>query len=185
MIFASGILIFLSYFYFDLEEGTSGISVLPDEEPVKIGFELLNEKFGFGQDAPTLIAVDADTNSETISQSLIKLEKGISDYSGMNPPQLTIYNEVSYAEFLASIPGDPNGQDAVNSIKYLRNTLIPNAFDGVDPAEEAASIRLQAAVRGRAVAWRGNGKRTRSWVRCRFSGTCAGTARGSCRRSVG
>ena len=135
MIFASGILIFLSYFYFDLEEGTSGISVLPDEEPVKIGFELLNEKFGFGQDAPTLIAVDADTNSETISQSLIKLEKGISDYSGMNPPQLTIYNEVSYAEFLANIPGDPNGQDAVNSIKYLRNTLIPNAFDGVDPAE--------------------------------------------------
>ena len=135
MIFASGILIFLSYFYFDLEEGTSGISVLPDEEPVKIGFELLNEKFGFGQDAPTLIAVDADTSSETISQSLTNLEKGISDYSGMNPPQLTIYDEVSYAEFLASIPGDPNGQDAVNSIKYLRNTLIPNAFEGVDPAE--------------------------------------------------
>jgi len=135
MIVASGILIFLSYFYFDLEEGTSGISVLPDEEPVKIGFELLNEKFGFGQDAPTLIAVDADTSSEKISQSLTNLEKGISDYSGMNPPQLTIYDEVSYAEFLASIPGDPNGQDAVNSIKYLRNTLIPNAFEGVDPEE--------------------------------------------------
>ena len=135
MIIASGILIFLSYFYFDLEEGTSGISVLPDEEPVKIGFELLNEKFGFGQDAPTLIAVDADTSSEKISQSLTNLEKGISDYSGMNPPQLTIYDEVSYAEFLASIPGDPNGQDAVNSIKYLRNTLIPNAFEGVDPDE--------------------------------------------------
>ena len=135
MIIASGILIFLSYFYFDLEEGTSGISVLPDEEPVKIGFELLNEKFGFGQDAPTLIAVDADTSSEKISQSLTNLEKGISDYSGMNPPQLTIYDEVNYAEFLASIPGDPNGQDAVNSIKYLRNTLIPNAFKGVDPDE--------------------------------------------------
>ena len=135
MIIASGILIFLSYFYFDLEEGTSGISVLPDEEPVKIGFELLNEKFGFGQDAPTLIAVDADTSSEKIFQSLTNLEKGISDYSGMNPPQLTIYDEVSYAEFLASIPGDPNGQDAVNSIKYLRNTLIPNAFEGVDPDE--------------------------------------------------
>ena len=44
-------------------------------KPVKIGFELLNEKFGFGQDAPTLIAVDADTNSEKINQSLIKLRK--------------------------------------------------------------------------------------------------------------
>ena len=135
MIFASGILIFLSYFYFDLEEGTSGISVLPDDEPVKIGFQILNEKFGFGQDAPTLITVDADTDSEKINESLLKLEKGITEYSGMNPPQLTIYNEVNYAEFLASIPGDPNGQDAVNAIKYLRNNLIPNSFEEVNPSE--------------------------------------------------
>ena len=135
MIFASGILIFLSYFYFDLEEGTSGISVLPDDEPVKIGFQILNEKFGFGQDAPTLITVDADTDSEKINESLLKLEKGITEYSGMNPPQLTIYNEVNYAEFLASIPGDPNGQDAVNAIKYLRNNLIPDSFEEVNPSE--------------------------------------------------
>ena len=67
MIFASTILIVLSYFYFDLEEGTSGISVLPDDEPVKIGFQLLNDKFGFGQDAPALIAIGADTDSQEIN----------------------------------------------------------------------------------------------------------------------
>lgn len=135
MIFASSILLFLSYFYFDLEEGTSGISVLPDEEPVKIGFQLLNDKFGFGQDAPALIAIDANTGSDEIKESLLELEKSISDYNGINPPQLTIYDDVNYAELLASIPGDPNGQDAVNSIKYLRSNLIPRAFEGVDTSK--------------------------------------------------
>ena len=135
MIFASSILLFLSYFYFDLEEGTSGISVLPDEEPVKIGFQLLNDKFGFGQDAPALIAIDANTGSDEIKESLLELEKSISDYNGINPPQLTIYDDVNYAELLASIPGDPNGQDAVNSIKYLRSNLIPRAFEEVDTSK--------------------------------------------------
>ena len=135
MILASSILIFLSYFYFDLEEGTSGISVLPDEEPVKIGFQLLNDKFGFGQDAPALIAIDAKTDSDEINKSLLNLEKSIIDYSGINPPLLTIYNDVNYAELLASIPGDPNGQNAVNSIKYLRSNLIPSAFEGIDTSE--------------------------------------------------
>ena len=135
MIFASTILIALSYFYFDLEEGTSGISVLPDDEPVKIGFELLNDKFGFGQDAPAIIAIDADTSSQDINESLLKLEEGITDYSGINPPQLTVFNEVNYAELIASIPGDPNGQNAVNSIKYLRSNLIPDAFESVDSSK--------------------------------------------------
>ena len=135
MILASSILIFLSYFYFDLEEGTSGISVLPDEEPVKIGFQLLNDKFGFGQDAPALIAIDANTDSDEINKSILNLEKSIIDYSGINPPLLTIHNDVNYAELLASIPGDPNGQNAVNSIKYLRSNLIPSAFEGIDTSE--------------------------------------------------
>tara|TARA_B100000941_G_scaffold279548_1_gene245127 strand:- start:1094 stop:3448 length:2355 start_codon:yes stop_codon:yes gene_type:complete len=135
MIFASIFLIVLSYFYFDLEEGTSGISVLPDEEPVKIGFELLNEKFGFGQDAPAIIAIDANTNSQEINESVLKLEKEIIDYNGINSPQLTIFNDVNYVELVASIPGDPNGQDALNSIKYLRSDLIPKAFEGVDPSK--------------------------------------------------
>ena len=135
MIFASIFLIVLSYFYFDLEEGTSGISVLPDEEPVKIGFELLNEKFGFGQDAPAIIAIDANTNSQEINESVLKLEKEIIDYNGINTPQLTIFNDVNYVELVASIPGDPNGQDALNSIKYLRSDLIPKAFEGVDPSK--------------------------------------------------
>ena len=70
MVIAAGFLIILGYFYFDLEKGTSGISVLPDDEPVKIGFSLLDEKFGFGSDAPAVIVLDADINSKPIGDAI-------------------------------------------------------------------------------------------------------------------
>ena len=131
MLLATGLLIFLSYFYFDLEKGTSGISVLPEDEPVKIGFELLNEKFGFGQDAPATIVIDADINSPDVESSILNLEKQLIEDEGFNSPEITLYPEVNFAELNSNIPGDPNGQKAVNSIKRLRNEIIPSAFKNV------------------------------------------------------
>ena len=135
MLLATSLLIFLSYFYFDLEKGTSGISVLPEDEPVKIGFELLDEKFGFGQDAPATIVIDADINSPDVERSILNLEKLIIEDEGFNSPEITLYPEVNFAELNSNIPGDPNGQKAVNSIKRLRNEIIPSAFKNV-PASE-------------------------------------------------
>ena len=131
MLLATGLLIFLSYFYFDLEKGTSGISVLPEDEPVKIGFELLDEKFGFGQDAPATIVIDADINSSDVESSILNLEKQLIEDEGFNSPEITLYPEVNFAELNSNIPGDPNGQEAVNSIKRLRNEIIPSAFKNV------------------------------------------------------
>jgi len=131
MLLATGLLIFLSYFYFDLEKGTSGISVLPEDEPVKIGFELLDEKFGFGQDAPATIVIDADINSPDVESSILNLEKQLIEDEGFNSPEITLYPEVNFAELNSNIPGDPNGQEAVNSIKRLRNEIIPSAFKNV------------------------------------------------------
>ncbi len=135
MLLATSLLIFLSYFYFDLEKGTSGISVLPEDEPVKIGFELLDEKFGFGQDAPAIIVIDADINSPDVERSILNLEKLIIEDEGFNSPEITLYPEINFAELNSNIPGDPNGQKAVNSIKRLRNEIIPTAFKNV-PASE-------------------------------------------------
>ena len=90
MLLATGLLIFLSYFYFDLEKGTSGISVLPEDEPVKIGFELLDEKFGFGQDAPATIVIDADINSPDVESSILNLEKQLIEDEGFNSPEITV-----------------------------------------------------------------------------------------------
>ena len=60
MSIAALFLMILSYFYFDLEKGTAGISALPDEEPIKVGFELLNEKYGYGTNVPANIVIEAN-----------------------------------------------------------------------------------------------------------------------------
>ena len=131
MLGASIFLLILTYFYFDLEKGTSGISVLPDNEPVKVGFNLIDEKFGFGSDAPANIIIDADVESEKISKSIKELELYLVNDEGFVKPDIRIESTINYAELTSRIPGDPQNQKALNSISRLRNELIPLAFNDI------------------------------------------------------
>ena len=145
MSIAAGFLIILSYFYFDLEKGTSGISVLPDDEPVKVGFNLLDEKFGFGSNAPATIMIDADMNSEKITSSINKIEQSLIDDAGFLPPEVLIEPSVNFAELTSMIPGDPQNQISLNSIKRLRNEIIPSAFDGIPSSDYTIYVGGQSA----------------------------------------
>ena len=132
-------------FYFDLEKGTSGISVLPDDEPVKVGFNLLDEKFGFGSNAPATIMIDADMNSEKITSSINKIEQSLIEDAGFLPPEVLIEPSVNFAELTSMIPGDPQNQISLNSIKRLRNEIIPSAFDGIPSSEYTIYVGGQSA----------------------------------------
>ena len=142
MFLATAFLVALGYFYFDLDKGTSGISVLPDDEPAKQGFQLLNEKFGFGSNAPALIAIDGDVGSLNVQSAISDLEKAISDDAGLlmlypaaddpyTPPPVRIEPGVSLASLTAVLPGDPSDQAALTTIRRLREDLIPAAFSNV------------------------------------------------------
>lgn len=135
MVLATAILCGLSYFYFDLEKGTSGISVLPDEQPVKIGFDLLDDKFGFGSDSPAIVVIDANVESPEISNAILNLETKLIDDNGFLAPDVTIEPSVNYAELNSRIPGDPQNQEALNSITRLRDDLIPDSFAGISESD--------------------------------------------------
>lgn len=124
-------LLILSYFYFDLEKGTSGISALPDDEPIKVGFELLNDKYGYGADMPVNIVIEADVETENIIIALDNLENNLSNDNFFLPPKTLVDGSVSYAEFSTMIPGDPQNQPALNAVKRLRDDMIPSAFQGI------------------------------------------------------
>ena len=135
MFLATTVLCSLSYFYFDLEKGTSGISVLPDGEPVKVGFELLDEKFGFGSDSPAIIVIDADVESKEISSAILNLENALIRDKGFLAPEILIEPSVNYAELNSLIPGDPQTQNALNSITRLRDNLIPSSFSEINKSD--------------------------------------------------
>jgi RND superfamily putative drug exporter len=132
---AVGFLLILGYFYFDLEKGTTGISALPDDQPVKIGFILLNDKFGFGSNESADISIDADIQTDQIRAAILKLEEFIINDEGFLDPDVKLYSSVNFAELSSKIPGDPQNQIALNSIKRLRNDLIPKAFSGIPLSE--------------------------------------------------
>ena len=135
MVLAAGFLMFLGYFYFDLEKGQTGISALPDDQAVKIGFTLLDEKFGFGSNETANIAIDADIQSESIKNAIAKLDESLANDEGFLAPEISLYSSVNFAELSSRIPGDPQDMTALNSISRLRNDLIPNAFSGIPSSE--------------------------------------------------
>ncbi len=131
LIAASAVLLILAYFYLDLEKGTSGISVLPDEVPAKRGFQTLDEKFGFGSDAPALIAIVGDVGSDAMTSAIGRLETAIVADEGLQAPEIRIEPSIDLASFTSKIPGDPQNQAALNTIRRLREVIIPEAFAGI------------------------------------------------------
>ncbi len=142
LISATVVLLILGSYYFQLEKGTSGISVLPDELPAKQGFQALNEKFGFGSDAPALVVIEGNVGSDAIANAINNLERAIANDEGLlliypdgtNPlqqPPVRIEPSVNLASIQANIPGDPQNQTALTTIRRIRGELIPEAFAGV------------------------------------------------------
>jgi RND superfamily putative drug exporter len=131
MSIAALFLLILSYFYFDLEKGTAGISALPDEEPVKVGFELLNEKYGYGSNAPANIVIEANVESEEILKAIDNLEVNLTEDEFFLSPETIIQDSINFAEITSLIPGDPQNQPALNAIRRLRNEMIPSSFEGI------------------------------------------------------
>ncbi|MBT3943795.1 MAG: MMPL family transporter [Chloroflexi bacterium] len=133
-------LLVLSYFYLDLEKGTSGIAVLPDEEPAKQAFQSLDDKFGFGSDAPALVAIDGDVGTPEITRAIELLEAAMIADPGLQDPVIRIEPGVELATLTSNVPGDPNNQQALNTIRRLRSDLIPTAFQDVPTSDYNAYV---------------------------------------------
>ncbi len=140
MVAAAAFLLMLSYFFFELEKGTSGISVLPDEEPVKQAFERLDDKFGFGSDAPAQVVIDGDVGSTGIIEAIGILEALMTEQGGLQAPEVRIEPSVELASLTSKIPGDPSDQEALTTIRDIRNSLIPFAFADVPEADYDAYV---------------------------------------------
>ena len=121
-------LVALSASVLDLAKGTSGIAVLPDEEPTKQAFERIDEKFGFGSDEPALVVIDADVGSAPVATAVSRLEVLLGGDAGLQAPVVRVEPTVGLASLEAKIPGDPTNQDALATIRRVRDSYIPQAF---------------------------------------------------------
>jgi RND superfamily putative drug exporter len=123
-----------------IKQGFSGISTLPDEIQTKQAFDALVAHFPkSGAESPAEIVVQADSSSPELQAALDKLALGLaSDDAFGQPaaPQVSPDGSVVEVDIpLAGPASDPQSEAATDAITRLRDTYVPQAFDGsgLDP----------------------------------------------------
>ena len=89
LVLAIGVLVAASIPFFSINTGTSGVSELPDKFNAKQGFEVLQEEFGFGLNAPAEIVIDGDIGSAAVSGAIDALTASLGTSGLFGPATLT------------------------------------------------------------------------------------------------
>ncbi len=112
----------------------AGVSALPDGLRSKEAFIVLQEEFGFGQDAPAVVVIDGQTESQSVQAAIKRLEATMAADPAFIPSEVEVHPEADLTVLNARLAGDPFSKEAMDTVVRLREDYIPEAFDGA-PAE--------------------------------------------------
>ena len=132
LVAAAAVLLAAASSYFDINLGEAGVSALPDGLRSKEAFIVLQEEFGFGQDAPAIVVIDGQTDSESVQAAIERLEATVASDPAFIPLGLEVHPEADLSVYSAGVAGDPSSQQAMDAVVRLRADYIPQAFDGVN-----------------------------------------------------
>ena len=119
-------------FYFDIETGINGVDTFPEGAETREAFFVLEEEFSFGLVNPVEIVVDGDISDPVVMEAIGKLEASLVDDPRFPiPPSLIPGPSGDLALLTVAVHGEPSGKDAVDSVKLIREQMVPAAFDGV------------------------------------------------------
>lgn len=104
---------------------------MPDSLRSKEAFIVLQEEFGFGQDAPAVVIIDGQTDLESVKAAIERLEAAMASDPAFVTSELEVIPEANLAILSARLAGDPASKRAMDAIKRLRSDYIPKAFDDV------------------------------------------------------
>jgi RND superfamily putative drug exporter len=108
--------------------GASGVSTLPNRLEAKQGFEALAGDFPQASSSPALIAVEGNVGSPQVRAAIERLRSELRRSPAFGR------SDVRYGPDVAAIgvfvAGDKTGARALDAVRHLRSTLIPQAFRG-------------------------------------------------------
>jgi len=134
LVVAAGLLIAAAVPYFDANMGITGISGLPDYLRAKQGFLVLQEEFGFGQNAPATVVVDGPTDDPAVQAGISRLETSLESDPSFVSSHLEVHPDVDLSVLSSLVAGDPLSKESMDAVSRLRSEYIPEAF-GDAPAE--------------------------------------------------
>ena len=116
-----------------LKLGASGVATLPDRLEAKQGYLALERYFPRSSAAPALIAVTGgDVRSAPVRRAIAKLRAELASDPAFGRSDLRFASNGRTAAVGVLVSGDKTGPRALDAIRHLRSTTIPNAFRGTD-----------------------------------------------------
>ncbi len=132
---SAGLLIALALPALSLNLGLAGVTTLPADNPTRLGFERLTEKFSGGAVGPVEIVVDApDVSAQAVQQGAAKLEAALAAdiETTFGAPVREVSGKGDLLLISVPMDNDPDSEAAHAAIRKLRSETIPAAFDGVE-----------------------------------------------------
>jgi uncharacterized membrane protein YdfJ with MMPL/SSD domain len=126
----SALLLALAIPTIGLKLGASGVSTLPDRLGAKQGFEALARDFPQASSSPALITVGGDMHSPQVRAAIARLRASLARDPAFGRSDLRFGEGV--AAIGVEVGGDKTGEQALDAIRHLRSTTIPQAFQGTD-----------------------------------------------------
>ena len=131
LVLSAGVLVAAAVPYFDINLGVTGVSTMPDGLRSKQAYIVLQDEFGFGQDQPAIVVVDAPTDAQAVQAAIERLEAALSSDPAFVMSELETHPEAQLSVLHARLAGDPAGKQAMDAVERLRAGYIPGAFAGV------------------------------------------------------
>jgi uncharacterized membrane protein YdfJ with MMPL/SSD domain len=114
-----------------LQLGASGVSTLPDRLASKRGYEAVAANFPAASAAPVLVVAESSGNTARVRAALDRVRVSAARDPALGPGEVRVSGS-DVAALVMPVRGDKTGQSALDGIRRLRSTLIPEAFRGVD-----------------------------------------------------
>ena len=130
LLVAAGTLVVAALPYFSINEGFSGVSTLPDEAESKQAFLILEREFSGGLGSPVEIVIDGDI-TPLVTASIGHMQAALAADPSFGPASVEVSETSDLALISAPLSGDIAGNDALDVIRELRATLVPQVFDDV------------------------------------------------------
>jgi putative drug exporter of the RND superfamily len=128
----SALLIALAIPTIGLNLGASGVSTLPDRLESKQGYEALARDFPQASSSPALITISGDVRSPQVRAAIRDLRRSLKQDPVFGRSDLRFASRGDAAAIGVEVGGDKTGGQALDAIRNLRSTIIPQAFRGTD-----------------------------------------------------
>jgi putative drug exporter of the RND superfamily len=116
-----------------LNLGANGVSTLPDRLESKRGYEALTRYFRQASASPALIVVEGDVRSPRVRTAIADLRGELAEHAVFGGGSDVRYApRGDLAAIRADLAGDKTGPRALDAIRNLRSTMMPQAFRGTD-----------------------------------------------------